>query len=450
MAGYKKKIADWNTTKTATKRKENQRVITTRLRRAILEPDVASKKDDEVTLHALCQLGNAAIIVFADEEPYVPRRVLVRAAARLGMNQQQKSILFPDHGYPDGETFLIHLRGGNSFYATPRSRARKCSIEEVTRILAKPQGSRGYKPRRRTPPTEVSVVQGGPVASTPDEQADQGLWADEKGISDNPLVTDAIAGCAYPTVLRGLIHHRLIEGINTDETIVEAVNRYLNSNVSQGTIGFDIANMRLCYQRLRWDASALQRILAGNTSRNRPLHTKARIVQTMAHRILAAPIPTEQWLFKLRRVQPPKRTTAEDLCRLGYTLQTEVLHWTQDAIVLFFQSIARYDRAKTVIGTYPSVYAWIAKSEMKGSRPPKAVRGFAERVFNAKKKRGLTSARALTSGEVDCPATQPVNDVSVDTAQSENDASEQKEDTDNDCEFAEFVRDIELHPCDFR
>ena len=458
MTGYKDRIAEWKKNKRPGKQ-ETLCVVQDRMKRGILEPETATRKDDEVTLYALSQLGNAAIVVFGESEPYIPRRVLARTVTRLGMDQQQKNILFPDHGYPDGETFLIHLRGGNLFYATPRSRARQCSIDEVARVLTKPQGTRGYTSRRRNTAKQNTLPhkQGGHTTTSAEDDeppSDQGIWTDVKGISDNPLVADAIAGCAYPIVLRGLTNHRLIEGVNTDETIVEAVNRYLNSNVAQGTIGFDIANMRMCYQRLRWDASALQRILAGNTSRNRPLHTKARIVQSMAHRILAAPIPTHQWLFKLRRVQPPKRTTPEDLCGMGYTLQTEVLHWSQDEIILFFQSIARYNRAHTVIGTYPSVYAWIAKSEMKGARTQRAVRAFAERVYNAKKKTAHNIGHTLKTEEGVNPPSQSVDETNTAGVQPTNNAQQEPEpnthQTAYELEFAQFVQDLHLHPCDYR
>jgi hypothetical protein len=38
---------------------------------------------------------------------------------------------------------------------------------------------------------------------------------------------------------------------------------------TQGSIGYDVAIMRLNYQRLKWDSSAIQRILHGDTTRGR-------------------------------------------------------------------------------------------------------------------------------------------------------------------------------------
>ena len=42
----------------------------------------------------------------------------------------------------------------------------------------------------------------------------------------------------------------------------------------QGTIGYDVAVMRLSYMRLKWDSSALDRIMYGDISRKRRGHTQ--------------------------------------------------------------------------------------------------------------------------------------------------------------------------------
>ena len=121
--------------------------------------------------------------------------------------------------------------------------------------------------------------------------------------------------------MTGLMMHAKIPGLKTDEVIVEAVNKHLNTNIRQvptdhcnssekdtraehvqedkkcnniqrlykriqhfettfqGSIGYDIAVVRMTYQRLKWDASALQRILHGDVSRARQMKTQGERTQ---------------------------------------------------------------------------------------------------------------------------------------------------------------------------
>ena len=208
--------------------------------------------------------------------------------------------------------------------------------------------------------------------------------AEGKGITDNPLVEDAIAGCLEAATLEGLLGHKLIEGINTDETTVEVLNKCLNSNTRQGPIGYDVAEMRMNYQRLKWDASVLQRIIFGDTSRNRQTQTKAVSVLNLATTVLAG-TTSSKWYFPKRCIKAPAYTTVADLIDMGYKLKTGGVRWTDEEFKVFYEAMRRYEKCKDVIQNYATVYSWIS-SLLKSSRSTQAVRIFAERMYNAKKK----------------------------------------------------------------
>ena len=55
-------------------------------------------------------------------------------------------------------------------------------------------------------------------------------------------------------------------------------------------------------------------------------------------------------------------------------------------IRLFFEACETYRRAPSTITPYQDVYDWMAYSILKGSRTPKQVRAFSERVYNAQKR----------------------------------------------------------------
>ena len=55
--------------------------------------------------------------------------------------------------------------------------------------------------------------------------------------------------------------------------------------------------------------------------------------------------------------------------------------WTDEEMSVFFDAITRYRRTKSIIENYPSVYAWIGGSVLKGSRSTRQVQAFAELVY---------------------------------------------------------------------
>ena len=144
--------------------------------------------------------------------------------------------------------------------------------------------------------------------------------------------------------------------------------------------------MRLAYQRLRWDSAAIQRILKGDTSRKRRLHTQAQGVWNLANMLLR----TEKMggLFPTQTMKPVKKTTLGDLVEAGYVLQGVTGDWSTEEVKMFFGACQRYRRVgQPMLGAYAGVYEWIATSVLKGGRSTAQVRSFAETVFNARKKR---------------------------------------------------------------
>ena len=361
-------------------KRQNHSTVDQHVRKGLLESDTANAMDDDITSKTLTALGNAAITSFWEEEGlYIPRRILKRAARRLRFTDDEITRLFPDHGYPDGVNFLFHLRGANKYYEVVRSRARCLSIDAVVEGLSftSKQASRRRGGKSRT-------SRGRYGQNNKDFDDTPQLETGTRGIADNPLVEEAILGCEETATLEGLLGHKFIRGINTDETTVEACNKFLNSNTRQGPIGYDIAEMRLCYQRLKWDSRVLQRILFGDVSRNRQTRTKAQSVLNLAMTVLSG-TTNSKWYFPNRRIAAPKRTTPADLLRMGYTLKNGRAEWTDEEVMVFFQALHRYRRTKTIIDNYADVYAWIGGSLLKGSRTTQQVRAFAEMVFNARK-----------------------------------------------------------------
>jgi hypothetical protein len=357
-------------------------IVDQHLRTGLLESDKAGAMDDDITSKTLRALGNAAMINFWEEEGlYIPRRILKRAARRLRFLEDEITALFPDHGYPDGENFSFHLRGANKFYMVVRSRARCLSIDAVVEGLSFTPTKASTKPTRKRVAKRRNRISVGQFSRDDTPQLEPGV----RGIADNPLVEEAILGCEETATFQGLLGHKLIRGINTDETTVEAFNKYLNSNTRQGSIGYDIAEMRLCYQRLKWDSAVLQRIIFGDISRNRQTRTKAQSVLNLAMTVLAGTAGSK-WYFPNRRIPAPTHTTPADLLEMGYKLKNGRVEWTDEEVSVFFNAIHRYKRTKTIIDNYADVYAWIGGSLLKGSRTALQVRTFAEGVFNAKKK----------------------------------------------------------------
>ena len=302
-------------------------------------------------------------------ESYAPRIVLRRTAKRMGIPPEEIDQVFPDHGYADGTDFLQHLRGANEYFRTTRSAAADVSSGSIVRSLGaysgprkeRRLGSRARDRKQTAPrPTIDPVDDGG---------------AEWPGIADNGLVDDAIASCEEKHTLHGLLGHALIEGINTDETIVEAVNRHLNANVRSGAVGYDVANMRLCYQRLKWNSSAIRRILYGDKSKNRRAAAQAVAIWNLGKSVVGQHGCGED-LALHRNQNPPeiKRTSPEDLIEMGYTLRRITNSWGNEEIKQFFRACSRYSRCPAVIGTYGNVYEWMSYSIFKGLRSPQQVK----------------------------------------------------------------------------
>jgi hypothetical protein len=264
----------WSANKTELSRKvggsTTTRGIRGHLRRGILESDLATPIDDKVTEQALLVLGNAGMFGLQDAlGGYVPRRILVRAARRILMDDASIILCFPDHGYVDGNEFLAHIEGVNVFYKIVRSRTQGYTPGSVVaRLATMPLNDkavqRGDKRRKRGSGVSLVLQQDGDAV-------------EEKGISDKPMVEEALIALHNPLVqkhvrtysfgyllfsvrmllgimvflcmmqtLAGLMGQSKISGIQTDETIVEAVNKQLNVNVRQVQTILHTARSCLC------------------------------------------------------------------------------------------------------------------------------------------------------------------------------------------------------------
>ena len=98
--------------------------------------------------------------------------------------------------------------------------------------------------------------------------------------------------------------------------------------MSKGSIGYDVAQMRFAYQRLKWDSSALQRILYGDVGRSRQVLTRALGAWNLANVILRN--KDLRGVFVLQELPPPKYTSFADLITMGYTLQSTDDKWSPE------------------------------------------------------------------------------------------------------------------------
>ena len=227
----------------------------------------ATKYDDAISSLVLKELNSACILLqHKDMNICIPSRVLARACRRLNFPEDDVKANFCCYGYLNDSDFLEHLKGVNEYYRTPRNLGRMSSGASVMKaigtkwICISSSTSNGKQTKRRRTHARYS------------SNIEDGLELEDYGITSGPnydLCVDAERTVRDEATLCGLHGHRLISNLQTDETIVEAVNKQLNSNVRQGSIGVDVAEMRLTYQRLKWDSAALQRILFGNTTKKR-------------------------------------------------------------------------------------------------------------------------------------------------------------------------------------
>ena len=308
------------------------RIFKQKLERALLTPNNASTGDDSALGFAIDSLGIGltsapALVGFA-----IPPRVCIRGARRLGRDKNTIEALFPTRGYVDKEEFTEQVRSVNEFYRTVRSAAALETTHYVASQLGKPNfkrkhgrsGSSGSK-RKRTTREQREVS---------DEVTE--YW---EGITMKKATEEVTEGIQEATTLKGLLGHGLIPGICTEETTVEAMNRALNSNVRQGCIGYDVAKMRLCYQRLKWDSSAIQRILAGDTTRKRRQNVQAMSVWNLAKLMLSH--TTVRGVFTSQMLPVEKRTSVTDLIKNGYRLRQIGDQWDDEDVRGFFDACER-------------------------------------------------------------------------------------------------------------
>lgn len=333
------------------------------LQRSILEGEHANASDDHITKETLRMLGNAATTALASLlGTYIPRRVLRNAARRMNMTLAEVDDLFPDHGYADGTDFLVHLKGVNEFFSTVRAPSNVVGSTAVVSSLARTRAGVNTVANDGRPKTET--------------------W---DAIGDSQLAQEAIRGCEDKVTLDGLLGHRFIEGINTEEAIVEAFNRQMNANTRMGCIGYDVAKMRLSYHRLKWDSAAIQRILYGDKSRKRRPNAQVMAVWNTARTMLSqkrGPI-----FFKNKRLSEVERTTPAHLLAMGYRLRSAGSQWSDEDVKIFFEAATQVNRTPEVLGTYRNVYDWMAVSIFKGAKSQTQVREFAETLYGRRKRK---------------------------------------------------------------
>jgi hypothetical protein len=89
--------------------------------------------------------------------------------------------------------------------------------------------------------------------------------------------------------------------------------------------------MRFTYNRLKWNASVLQRVLYGDKTHNRQLRAQAQNVMELALMELSS--DTVRSTFASQWLPKPRKTNLEDLVAKGYKLKAnETSSWTTEEI----------------------------------------------------------------------------------------------------------------------
>ena len=359
------------------------------LRRVLLQTEDARQDDYEEFRRVITALGDGTMVAMqAEIGTYVPRVVLRRAAKRGGCAWEEVNVILPNHGYHDKEDFLANLEGALEFFKKPRSATNGRSdgavisaiglerVRSFARNSTSTKSKRGAK-RLRSNASRVPSV----ALFTGDDTG-----SEQKGISDAVEMDSALTAIRDKDTIKGLMSHKLVPGINTEEVIVEAVNRQLNRTTGHGNVSYDVMRMRLQYQTFKWNSAAIRRILDGEVSKRRTGLNQATTVWALCVAIIED--TAELSLLKTRDLPPPKRTTPEDLVDMGYTLRANDGLFTDEEASAFYRACDRYYRNPDVIGSYENVFLWMSKHIFKDGKSVKDVKDFAERAFTRRKLNG--------------------------------------------------------------
>ena len=357
----------------------DQTTVYRSIRTSILRGEDAVAVNDRSTCTAFRMLGNASMTTLEGAVGvYIPRRVLRTTARRMNLTLEEVDKLFPDHGYADGTDFLQHLRGCNAYFTEVRSPAAAVGDLHAVAVLGEYQGPRkprgvGSQVRRVHANTRLSDALA--------EEEHPPTW---EPIGANPLIEEGIRGCEDPVTLHGLMGHQLVTGLNTEEAIVEAVNRHMNVSTHQGCIGYDVATMRLHYLRLKWDSAAMQRIMYGDRSRRRRATTQAVAVWNMARAMLSN---DGKGLAQCRRLSPISRTSPSDLLAMGYRLRQTSSEWADEDVKTFFDACVQVRRCPEIVQKNRTVHEWMARGPFKGRKSTAQIKEFAEVMYGHRKRK---------------------------------------------------------------
>ena len=405
--------------------------------RSILRGSDATKRDDMTTKRHLEELGTAAMTALHTVVgTYIPRRVLRVVSRRIGMTQADVNRLFPDHGYSNGEQFMEHLRGVHEYFAKVREPAAACGPREMAYTLGTYQGPKRRKAGAARPRT--SANRNRRSAPQGELKLDAGMVDEWEPIGTSQLAVEAVRNCAEPITLNGLMGHKNIVGINTEECVVEAVNKHLNQCITGGCVGFDVATMKMNYQRLKWDTAALQRIMYGDHSRRRQAKTQAVAVWDLAVTMLGR--KTGAHLFPSCKLDPPRRTGPCDLLKAGFRLRSKSEDWTDDDVKIFFEACDKFHRCTAISGSYKTVYEWIATSELKGRKSSNEVKEFMDIMFGYRTSKRRYDVYAEAQSPAETQETR-LSDSDSDREVKGNEVQDTEGSTENldeDCEEAFF------------
>ena len=345
--------------------------------------------------YTLSELGNAASTQLVDELDiiFIPTKILTTAARRVGMSRDEINSLFTVSGYEDAQDFIDCLSGTIDYYKVTRNRANRTSPALVTEYIGTQLASNREEHKFELPEyVPVPRAVRGHYARELSVATQQRL---ETGIADNEQTREWLRTTSAPEYAATLIANADISSLNGGSAAVEGYNRFTNKSIKTGSCGYDVTVMRMDTERLKWNATTMNRINGKISAGNSILHIQTLSAVQLSTLVVQA--GAMKGIFGHTKLKPPKRTTVEDLRQAGYTFcARDDSEWTDHEVGLglytlmrdvnivyrlFFQACKSKAAAPGIMGKYRTEYDWISASILK-SRTPMQVRRFAEKLFN--------------------------------------------------------------------
>jgi len=284
-----------------------------------------------IVLYTLRQLGNAAANQLVDElgDIFIPRKVLTTTARRVGMSHDEIKRAFPVLGFEDVEDFSECLSGTIAYFQVTRNAANRINPRLVTEYIGKYLASNREEHKIDLPsnvpvPRKVRGKHQRELSTVNQQRLDT-------GIADNEQTREWLRTTTAPVYAETLMANADISSLNGGSAAVEGYNRYSNKSIKQGSTGYDVTMMRLDTERMKWNATTMNRINGKTSSGKSIMHIQALSAIQMSTLVVQSDVM--KGIFGHTNLKPPVRTTVEELRQAGYTFcARDDSEWTEHEV----------------------------------------------------------------------------------------------------------------------